>query len=124
MDILRTVAHELTHQRQGEVADVPDHAGETGSRWENEANALAGVLMREYGQQHPALFAEQPVVDEGWREKAAGLAAAACIAGTPGCATTTADAVRDAQTVARENRSSRRMRGSLSARGLELSFTQ
>ena len=63
MDILRTVAHELTHQRQGEVADVPDHAGETGSRWENEANAQAGVLMREYGQQHPDLFAEEPVAE-------------------------------------------------------------
>jgi hypothetical protein len=46
------------------------------------------------------LFAEAPV-EEGWREKAAGLAAAACIAGTPGCATTTAGAVKDAQTVAR-----------------------
>jgi hypothetical protein len=100
MDILRTVAHELTHQRQGEVADMPDHAGETGSRWENEANAKAGVLMREYGQQHPDLFAES-TVEEGWKEKAAGLAAAACIAGTPGCATTTAGAVKDVQTVGR-----------------------
>jgi hypothetical protein len=100
MDILRTVAHELTHQRQGEVADMPADAGETGSQWENEANAKAGVLMREYGQQHPDLFAEQPV-EEGWKEKAAGLAAAACIAGTPGCATTTAGAAKDAQTVAR-----------------------
>jgi hypothetical protein len=100
MDILRTVAHELTHQRQGEVADMPEDAGETGSKWENEANAKAGVLMREYGQQHPDLFAESPV-DEGWKEKAAGLAAAACVAGTPGCATTTAGAVKDAQTVAR-----------------------
>ncbi len=102
MDILRTVAHELTHQRQGEVADIPDHAGETGSQWENEANAKAGVLMREYGQQNPSLFAEAPV-EEGWKEKAAGLAAAACIAGTPGCATTDIRTVQDvgrtAQTV-------------------------
>jgi hypothetical protein len=100
MDILRTVAHELTHQRQGEVANVPDHAGETGSRWENEANARAGVLMREYGQHNPALFAEAPV-EEGVKEKLGALATAACIAGTPGCATTTAGAVKDAQTVAR-----------------------
>jgi len=59
MDILRTVAHELTHQRQHEVSDVPDHAGETGSDWENEANAKAGVLMREYAQQHPEFFADE-----------------------------------------------------------------
>jgi len=58
MDVLRTVAHELTHQRQNEVADVPDHAGETGSDWENEANAKAGVLMREYAQRHPEYFAD------------------------------------------------------------------
>jgi hypothetical protein len=100
MDILRTVAHELTHQRQGEVADVPDHAGETGSKWENEANAKAGVLMREYGQHNPSLFAEASV-EEGVKEKLGALAAAACIAGTPGCATPTAGAVKDAQTVTR-----------------------
>jgi hypothetical protein len=66
MDILRTVAHELTHQRQGEVSDMPKDAGKTGSRWENEANAKAGVLMREYGQQHPDLFAESPI-EEGYQ---------------------------------------------------------
>jgi putative chitinase len=59
MDILRTVAHELTHQRQHEVGNVPGHAGETGSEWENEANAKAGVLMREYAQQHPEFFADE-----------------------------------------------------------------
>jgi putative chitinase len=59
MDILRTVAHELTHQRQHEVGNVPDTAGETGSEWENEANARAGVLMREYAQQHPEYFADE-----------------------------------------------------------------
>ena len=61
MDILRTVAHELTHQRQHEVSNVPDTAGETGSAWENEANARAGVLMREYAQQHPEFFADAPL---------------------------------------------------------------
>ena len=61
MDVLRTVAHELTHQRQNEVADVPDHAGETGSSWENEANAKAGILMREYAQQHPEYFADEQI---------------------------------------------------------------
>ena len=64
MDILRTVAHELTHTRQHEVEDVPDDAGATGSQWENEANAQAGVLMREYAQQHPEFF-EAGEVAEG-----------------------------------------------------------
>jgi hypothetical protein len=56
MDVLRTVAHELTHKRQHERNTVPDDAGETGSPYENEANARAGILMRDYGQQHPELF--------------------------------------------------------------------
>jgi len=57
MDILRTLAHELVHQRQHEVMSMPDDAGEDGSEWENEANARAGVLMRRYGKLHPELFA-------------------------------------------------------------------
>lgn len=56
MDVLRTVAHELTHKHQHEREAMPDNAGETGSPYENEANAQAGVLMRNYGQLHPELF--------------------------------------------------------------------
>ena len=88
MDILRTVAHELVHYRQQEQQDLPPNAGATGSKYENEANARAGELMRNYGQQHPELF-EPGAVAEGWRERAGSAAlAAACVAGTPGCATT------------------------------------
>jgi hypothetical protein len=58
MDVLRTVAHELTHKHQHEREGDrmgPD-AGETGSPYENEANARAGVLMRDYGRLHPEYF--------------------------------------------------------------------
>lgn len=191
MDVLRTVAHELTHRRQHEREAVPHSAGETGSPYENEANARAGILMRDYARLHPEYFeagqAEQlhgdevkesyadyfrtsaPVaavkptrgtmniagyrvdydaknksiiisqngkvlhqeggtstgqgrpittdaiaararriinqlegdaVDEGVKEKLGALAAAACIAGTPGCATTDIQSgVRAAQTI-------------------------
>ena len=64
MDVLRTVAHELTHKRQHEREDVPAKAGETGSRWENEANAKAGVLMRNYAQLHPEHFAASQGIGE------------------------------------------------------------
>jgi hypothetical protein len=57
MDVLRTVAHELTHRHQHEREDVPSDAGETGSRYENEANARAGILMRDYARLHPEYFA-------------------------------------------------------------------
>jgi hypothetical protein len=66
MDVLRTVAHELTHKHQHERENVPTDAGETGSSYENEANATAGVLMRDYGQLHPELFDNgQSNLDEG-----------------------------------------------------------
>jgi hypothetical protein len=59
MDVLRTVAHELTHkhqhERDGEKMDAT--AGETGSPYENEANARAGILMRDYARLHPNYFA-------------------------------------------------------------------
>lgn len=64
MDILRTIAHELTHQHQHEREDVPEHAGETGSEWENEANARAGILMRDYGHSHPELFSADMTLSE------------------------------------------------------------
>ena len=58
MDVLRTVAHELTHKHQHERdgSRMGPDAGETGSPWENEANARAGILMRDYGRLHPELF--------------------------------------------------------------------
>ena len=59
MDVLRTVAHELTHTHQHERdgARMGPDAGETGSPWENEANARAGILMRDYARLHPEYFA-------------------------------------------------------------------
>jgi hypothetical protein len=58
MDILRTVAHELVHCRQNQSKPLPDHAGRTGSAWENDANARAGVIMRDYAESNPEKFTE------------------------------------------------------------------
>ena len=59
MDVLRTVAHELTHKHQHERdgSRMGPDAGETGSSYENEANARAGILMRDYARLHPDYFA-------------------------------------------------------------------
>jgi hypothetical protein len=64
MDIFRTVAHELVHHRQNEQSELPADAGATGSEYENEANAQAGVLMRNYAQLHPEYFEEVSPVSE------------------------------------------------------------
>jgi hypothetical protein len=58
MDVLRTVAHELVHCSQNQQqGGLPDDAGETGSRWENDANARAGIIMRDWANSHPEHFA-------------------------------------------------------------------
>ena len=61
-DICRTLAHELVHFKQDlndELAD--DNAGATGSPQENDANAQAAVIMRNWGKQHPNYFDKESV---------------------------------------------------------------
>jgi len=53
-DILRTLAHELVHVKQHQSDRKVD--GTTGSEDENEANSLAGILMREYGKMNPEIY--------------------------------------------------------------------
>lgn len=55
-DILRTLAHELVHEKQREDEKLEDESGETGSEIENQANALAGVLMRDYGKINDLIY--------------------------------------------------------------------
>lgn len=64
MDIMRTLAHELVHYKQLETY-MPD--GSTGSPDENEANALAGVLLRNWGKANPNLFYED--IKAEWNSK-------------------------------------------------------
>jgi hypothetical protein len=109
MDVLRTVAHELTHKHQHEREAVPADAGETGSKYENEANARAGILMRAWAQKHPGHFESGSAdVDENWKQKAGAVAAAACIAGTPGCSTT-GQAIKTTQDVGRTAQTAKNM---------------
>jgi hypothetical protein len=58
MDIMRTLAHELVHRKQNEIRELD---GATGSPDENEANSLAGVLLRWWGKKNPEQFNEQLV---------------------------------------------------------------
>lgn len=53
VDVLRTLAHELTHYKQDLKGDLTPGAGETGTDQENEANANAGIVMRDFAQAHP-----------------------------------------------------------------------
>jgi hypothetical protein len=55
-DVLRTLGHELVHHRQNELGKIQNDSGKTGSDIENEANALAGVLMRDYGRINDTIY--------------------------------------------------------------------
>jgi hypothetical protein len=57
-DILRTLAHELVHRKQAEMKPLTPEDGKTGSEVENEANAAAGVLLRQFGKYRPEIFTE------------------------------------------------------------------
>jgi hypothetical protein len=59
VDILRSLAHEMVHYRQ--MLDGQNILGYTGSRHENEANAKAGIVLRDYGKIHPELFLMKPI---------------------------------------------------------------
>jgi 8-oxo-dGTP pyrophosphatase MutT (NUDIX family)/2'-5' RNA ligase len=58
LDIMRSTAHELTHTKQnleGKIKNVSED-GADGSPIEDEANAIAGRIIREYGRMKPSLY--------------------------------------------------------------------
>ena len=68
-DILRTLAHELTHYAQGQRDELDSDSGATGSPEEDQANAEAGVIMREFNQQFPQYMELKPIMLEKWSKK-------------------------------------------------------
>lgn len=56
MDVMRTLAHELVHWKQKISGMELD--GSDGSETENQANAVAGVILRRFGQQYPQYFVD------------------------------------------------------------------
>lgn len=58
IDVCRSIAHELVHHKQNLDGKLKDAVrdGEDGSPIENEANAVAGVIIRKYGRLHPEIY--------------------------------------------------------------------
>jgi len=58
VDIMRSIAHELVHHKQNLEGRIQDTAkdGDDGSEIENEANSIAGVLIRKYGKIKPEIY--------------------------------------------------------------------
>ena len=64
VDVLRTLAHELTHFKQDLNDELTAGAGETGTPQENEANSNAGIIMRTFAQNHPEEFGLENKLNE------------------------------------------------------------
>jgi hypothetical protein len=62
-DILRTIAHELTHYKQDTEHQLDADSGRTGSPIENEAHAVAGIVMRHFNKQYPEYLSSRPITE-------------------------------------------------------------
>ncbi|CAB4133489.1 hypothetical protein UFOVP257_218 [uncultured Caudovirales phage] len=56
IDIMRTVAHELTHRKQHEGGRTYPGQSFPGSHIEQQADIMAGYLMKLYGKEHPEII--------------------------------------------------------------------
>lgn len=56
LDVLRTLAHELTHFKQHLDNQLDQNSGQTGSPEENQAHAKAGIIMRHFNKLYPNLI--------------------------------------------------------------------
>lgn len=55
-DVLRTLGHELVHYKQFLLGKLTPESNTTGSPEENEANTVAGILLRNFGKNNPIIF--------------------------------------------------------------------
>jgi hypothetical protein len=61
VDILRTLAHELVHYKQKLQNKLNKNSGKTGSSIENQANVLAGNIMRAFNKKYSKYLEKEPV---------------------------------------------------------------
>jgi FMN phosphatase YigB (HAD superfamily) len=62
-DILRTVAHELCHYKQDTEHELNADSGTTGSPEENQANQMAGIIMRHFNKHYPEYLSSKPITE-------------------------------------------------------------
>jgi len=69
---MRSVAHELVHHQQNERGDLEGKISNVGGPIEDEANAVAGELLKKYGIQHPEIYGGEEPVDMEFAEQEEG----------------------------------------------------
>lgn len=55
-DAFRSLAHELVHHKQNQHGKLRQESGKDGSPEENQANSIAGIIMRKWGRMHPESY--------------------------------------------------------------------
>ncbi len=55
IDIMRSAAHELVHHQQNQNKKLNQNVKDIGGPIEDEANAVAGQLIKKFGYAHPKL---------------------------------------------------------------------
>lgn len=56
VDILRSIAHELQHQKQNEEDEIPANPQNIGGHLENEANIMCGILIKLFIDERKFLY--------------------------------------------------------------------
>lgn len=56
-DVMRTLAHELTHHRQNELGMITEKDNDN-QDLEDQANICSGRLVRWFGRENPAIYAD------------------------------------------------------------------
>lgn len=54
-DVLRSIAHELIHHHQNQNGKLNEPTQDIGGHIEDEANSVAGQLVKKFGYMHPEL---------------------------------------------------------------------
>lgn len=64
VDVLRSIAHELVHHMQNEKGDLEGKVSNVGGPIEDEANSVAGEMIKKYGLNDPEIYGDKEEMGE------------------------------------------------------------
>ena len=64
VDVLRSIAHELVHNMQNEKGDLEGKVSNVGGPIEDEANSVAGEMIKKYGLKDPEIYGDKEEMGE------------------------------------------------------------
>ena len=74
VDVLRSIAHELVHHMQNEKGDLEGKVSNVGGPIEDEANSVAGEMIKKYGLKDPEIYGDEDKEEMGEQEDGGGEA--------------------------------------------------